>query len=136
MSTLDTAVEKFKASVQSEYELDAEVVQRLCEFFRENAQGNAPKAVKAKAKGKTKAAETAPVPAAPVVAPVPKTLRKKSAYNVYVREMMKTPDVSILNHRDKMSAIALLWKALDEPGKTKYADLAATCNDTESTVAL
>jgi hypothetical protein len=138
MSKIDKAVTAFRANVQAEYELEAEVVDRLCEFFKTNASGlakaekadkpeKADKADKPTEKGTTKTAEKKTVKP-----DVPKTVRKKSAYNVYVREMMKTPDVSALNHRDKMSAIATLWKAMSEADKAKYTQLAAECNDTES----
>ena len=39
MSKLDKAVTAFRAKVQDEYELDAEVIDRLCVFFRDNAAG-------------------------------------------------------------------------------------------------
>jgi hypothetical protein len=141
MSKLDKAVNAFRANVQEEYELDTEVVDRLCVFFRNNVSGltvadkaektdKVEKTDKAPKKGAVKkTAEKVAVPE------TPKTVRKKSAYNVYVREMMKTPAVSALNHRDKMCAIATLWKAMTDADKVKYTQMAVECNDTESVSA-
>ena len=47
---------------------------------------------------------------------------------------MKTDDIQKLNHKEKMGAIAALWKGLSESDRTPYADMAESEN-TDSTEA-
>lgn len=47
-----------------------------------------------------------------------------SAYNVFVREMMKTNDIKNLHSKLRMGAINKLWKKLDEGGRTTYTKMA------------
>ena len=139
MSNLDTATATFRSNVETEYELDQEVVDQLCVFFKTNAASLSGAAAAPAAGGKVKvtkkpAAKKTAEKAAPA-ADDTKSVRKKSAYNVFVRTMMQDDSVKALEHKDKMSAIATLWKALNEEGKAKYTKLAAELNDTESVAA-
>jgi hypothetical protein len=143
MSNLDTATATFRSNVETEYELDQEVVDQLCVFFKTNAaslsgsasSGAAAPAAGGKAKVTKKPAAKKTAEKAAPAADDTKSVRKKSAYNVFVRTMMQDDSVKALEHKDKMSAIATLWKALNEEGKAKYTKLAAELNDTESVAA-
>jgi hypothetical protein len=120
---LAVAEESFRAQILAQYDLEADFVSVVCGFFRTSAEpllegGVAPK--------RTRAGADASVVAKP------KKSRKKSAYNVFVREMMKSADVQKLDHKEKMGAIAALWKGLGEDSKVQYTDLAKTENDTST----
>lgn len=126
---LAVAEESFRAQIVAQYELDADFVNAVCGFFRTSAEpllegGVAPKRARATA--------TATATADASSAAKPKKSRKKSAYNVFVREMMKSADVQKLDHKEKMGAIAALWKGLGDDSKVQYTDLAKTENETSS----
>jgi hypothetical protein len=146
--SLEQAVQSFRSEVESNYELDAEFVDALCDFFKKAALSACPTGGSAPA-AETKASKPrAPRKAKAVVAPTPvaetpvteqvsepaaaspeqeqKQKRKKSAYNVYVREMMQHPDISSLNHKEKMVAIAARWKGMSDEDRALYATKAAS----------
>lgn len=112
---LSTAEETFRKLVLDQYELEEDFVSTICGFFRKAAE---PLAEASAAPKRSRVASNKP-----------KKQRKKSAYNVYVREMMKDEDIQKLDHREKMGAIAVLWKGLDDEAKTPYADMAKVEND-------
>jgi len=56
--------------------------------------------------------------------------KKKSGYNVFVREMMADEEIKALDHRKKMSAIGARWKSLDKEQKDEYNDMATQENAT------
>ena len=147
--SLEQAVQSFRSEVESNYELDAEFVDALCDFFKKAALsacptgGSAPvaetKASKPRAPRKARAVVAlTPVAETPVTEQVSepaaaaspeqeqKQKRKKSAYNVYVRDMMQHPDISSLNHKEKMVAIAARWKAMSDEDRALYATKAAS----------
>ena len=116
---LSAAEASFKSMVLEQFDLEADFVDTLCGMFRKAADslsegGAAPKRRSA---------------ASSSASSKPKKSRKKSAYNVFVREMMKTDDIRDLDHKQKMGAIAKLWKELDEAERAPYADLAKDEND-------
>lgn len=115
---LTAAEETFRKLVLDQYELEEDFVSTVCGFFRKAAE---PLAESAAAPKRTRAASSKP-----------KKQRKKSAYNVYVREMMKTEDIQKLNHKEKMGAIATLWKSLSLDDRTPYTDMAKVENDEAS----
>jgi len=119
---LAAAEASFKTMVLEQFDLESDFVDTLCSMFRKAAdslcEGSAaPKRRSAAASASSK----------------PKKSRKKSAYNVFVREMMKTEDIRDLDHKQKMGAIAKLWKELDEAERAPYADLAKDENDVPAT---
>jgi hypothetical protein len=146
---MENAVAQFRSSVVAEYELDTEIVDQLCNLFRKNAEGLtcAPaKAKKAKAeKGATDtASETASVKTTKSAKSTSKTEktekpakvekadkipRKKSAYNLFVKEKMQDADIKSLSHKDKMSKIAEKWQTCD---KEKYAKMAAELGEVDT----
>lgn len=109
------AVETFRKSVVEQYELDDSFVTDLCAKLEAAVQPLAEAAAAPKRRGGASGK--------------PKKARKKSAYNVFVREMMKTEKIRDLNHKAKMGAIAEEWKALKDEDKTPYIDMAATENE-------
>lgn len=115
---LDAAEASFKSSLLEQYDLESDFVTAICATFRAAAE---PLAEASAAPKRSRAASNKP-----------KKTRKKSAYNVFVREMMKTDDIKDLDHKQKMGAIAELWKKLDAEGRTPYTEMA----DEENAVAV
>lgn len=107
---LTAAEESFKTLLLEQYDLEADFVAAICGIFRKAAEPLAEAAPAKRTRGNT--------------ANKPKKTRKKSAYNVFVREMMKTDDIKDLDHKQKMGAIAKLWKELGDTERTPYADMA------------
>jgi hypothetical protein len=106
----------FRDLVEKQYDLESDFIDKLCEFF----------AVAAEKLGSGTVAKASK--ASPAAAGKPKQRRKKSAYNLYVREMMKTDEIQQLDHHEKMGAIARQWKSLSAEDKVEYTDMAATEN--------
>lgn len=107
---LTAAEESFKTLLLEQYDLESDFVASICGIFRKAAE---------------QLAETSAAPKrARSASNKPKKTRKKSAYNVFVREMMKTDDIKALDHKLKMGAIAQLWKDLVEDDRTPFADMA------------
>ena len=86
------AEESFRTLILNQYDLEDDFVSAICGFFRTAAE--------------TLSEGTTAPKRSRLISSKTKKLRKKSAYNVYVREMMKTEDIQKLNHKDKMGAIA------------------------------
>lgn len=133
---LEAAVKNFRERLLTTYELEDQFIDSVCDLFRETATPLlevAPVRARAgRAAVSSAAATTTPAAGAEAVAagkPAKKG-RKKSAYNVYVREMMKTTEIQSLDHKMKMSAIATEWKKLDTENKAVYTNLANAENDT------
>ena len=114
---LTAAEESFRSLILEQYDLEPEFVSAICGIFSKAA------GPLAEASALTKRARAS--------SSKPKKSRKKSAYNVFVREMMKTGDIKELDHKQKMGAIAKLWKELDLTDRSPYADMATE----ENTVA-
>lgn len=117
---LTTAEESFKTLLLEQYDLESDFVASICGIFRKAAE---------------QLAETSAAPKrARSASNKPKKTRKKSAYNVYVREMMKTDDIKDLDHKQKMGAIAKLWKELGDDDRTPFADMANDENNAAAPV--
>jgi len=131
---MEQAVSGFRASVVGDYELDAEIVDQLCNLFQKNAalllsekpvkvkKAAAEKPVKP-ASEKSEKAEKAEKPA------TEKAPRKKSAYNLFVKEKMQDETIKSLNHKDKMKRIAEMWQTCD---KETYTKMAAELGDVDT----
>ena len=122
---LSAAEDAFRALVLAQYDLEADFVNVVCGFFRTAAEPlceSAPVQKRGRAAG-----GSAPTKA--------KKTRNMSAYNVFVREMMKTTDVQKLDHKEKMGAIAAMWKGIGEDSKVQYVDMAKSVNDATATAS-
>lgn len=146
---MENAVAQFRSSVVAEYELDTEIVDQLCNLFRKNAEGLTcatakPKKAKAetdtasvatttksvKSTGKAAKAEKAEkTEKTEKTEKADKVPRKKSAYNLFVKEKMQDADIKSLSHKDKMSKIAEKWQTCD---KEKYAKMAAELGEVDT----
>jgi len=51
-------------------------------------------------------------------AKVPKTTREPNAYNKFVKGAMQREDIKKLNPKEKMKAVAILWKRQSTAAKT------------------
>lgn len=109
---VDQVEETFRKRMLETYDLEDAFVNDICSMVRDAVESLA---TTASAAPKSRARNTQSKA---------KKQRKKSAYNVYVREMMKTEDIQKLNHKEKMGAIAALWKQLDGEAKSPYTDMA------------
>lgn len=107
---LTAAEESFKTSLLEQYDLESDFVAAICAIFRKAAEPLAETSTTAPKRARS--------------ASKPKKSRKKSAYNVFVREMMKTDEIKDLDHKQKMGAIAKLWKDLSDNDRTPYTDMA------------
>jgi hypothetical protein len=114
-ASVTKASEAFRLAVADNFELETEFLDSITELFVKHAAPLAKKSA-----SPATATETAPAAEEKVRAP-----RKKSAYNVYVREQMKTADIQGVDHKQKMGAIAARWNSLTEEQKKVYADMAA-----------
>jgi len=127
---MEQAVSGFRASVVGDYELDAEIVDQLCNLFQKNAA-----LLEKPAKAKKAAAEKPLKPAsekaekAEKVEKSEKAPRKKSAYNLFVKEKMQDETIKSLNHKDKMKRIAEMWQTCD---KETYTKMAAELGDVDT----
>jgi hypothetical protein len=119
---LSLSEETFRKLVLDQYDLEDDFVNNICGYFRTAAEPLLEGTGTSKRGARSGTSR-------------PKKQRKKSAYNVYVREMMKTEDIQKLNHKEKMGAIAALWKGLSDPDRTPYASMADTEN-TDSTAEI
>lgn len=120
--SLTKAQDSFRTAMLETYELDQEVVEAICGLFLDSAKplaeevaAAAPKRARASGVSDDKKA---------------KKPRKKSAYNVFVREQMKTDEIKSVPHKAKMGAIAQTWKALSDEDRVQYHTLADTENGT------
>lgn len=118
MSYVDTVVELFRSKLVEKYSLDEPVVKDICALLGESVtEAGVPAAGKRQRRAGT-------------------TRRKKSGYNVYVREKMaEDEEIKQLSHREKMAAIGARWKALTDDEKQEYNDKAQTENDAATEVA-
>jgi hypothetical protein len=117
-ASLQTASEVFRASIAEEYDLESDFLDAMTRLFVKAATplvSESTQTAGGKAGKPTKAVREPAKPRAP---------RKKSAYNVYVREQMKTTEIQAIDHKEKMSAIAAGWNALTDEQKKVYADMA------------
>ncbi len=140
---MENAVAQFRSSVVAEYELDTEIVDQLCNLFRKNAEGlTCATAKPKKAKAEKTTTDTASVATttksvkstgkaakAEKAEKTDKVPRKKSAYNLFVKEKMQDADIKSLSHKDKMSKIAEKWQTCD---KEKYAKMAAELGEVDT----
>jgi hypothetical protein len=115
-TSLQTASETFRASIAEEYDLESDFLDAMTRLFVKAATPLVSEATTQKAGKGSKAAVREPTK--------PRAPRKKSAYNVYVREQMKTAEIQAIDHKEKMSAIAAGWNALTDEQKKVYADMA------------
>jgi len=65
----------------------------------------------------------------------PKAPKKSSGYNMFVTEMMKTPEISALPHKERMGQIGAKWKNASDEEKKKYTDMAVEKNKASTTTA-
>ncbi len=119
-SNLLEAQQYFRAQVLESYDLEEDFIKKLCDIFSATCDKHLSCSTTSttSAKGATVAKSSTK----------PKTKRKKSAYNLYVREMMKTEEIQTLDHKEKMSAIAKQWKSLDDTAKVEYTEMANSEN--------
>jgi hypothetical protein len=117
----------FRESVAAQFELETDFLDNITDLFVKAAQPLVEAGAVSQKKGGGRAAAPA-AEAAPAAAKAARAPRKKSAYNVYVREMMKTESIQALDHKQKMGAIAGSWNALTEEQKKVYADMASNEN--------
>lgn len=106
---LTAAEETFKSLILEQYDLESDFISAICVIFRKSVES---------------LGETSGAPKRRTASTKPKKARKKSAYNVFVREMMKTDEIKDLDHKQKMGAIAKLWKELGDDERTPYTTLA------------
>jgi hypothetical protein len=142
---VEKATESFRKLVLASYELDDAFVDAICGFYTKTVTellAGLPAPKPAKVRGASAAAAAA-APSSSVEAAEPakkekavKGSRKKSPYNIFVREMMKTAEVQSLDHKQKMGAIAGKWKSLDEGSKAEYTRLANEENESSKTEEL
>jgi hypothetical protein len=118
-TSVTNASKTFRASIAEEYDLEEDFLDAMTRLFVKAASAIVTEAVQAGGKATKAAAEPAK----------PRVPRKKSAYNVYVREQMKSADIQAISHKEKMSAIAAGWNALTAEQKKVYADMANGEND-------
>jgi hypothetical protein len=126
-AALTAAADAFRKAVSSEYELDSDFVDTLVKMFSTCAKDLCTvEAPVAKAPRKA-AAKSAPAEGKPT--------RKKSAYNVYVRQQMSTDAIKNVPHKEKMGQIAASWKALTAEEQAEYKEQARLENEgsTETT---
>ena len=134
---ITSARDTFRGLILDNYEMDSGFVDTVCEYWTQTVtpllEASATETTAVVAVKKPRATKAATTDAADK----PKQRRKKSAYNVYVREMMKTPGIQALDHKHKMRAIADQWRDLDDVAKSQYVKMATLENDTmpEDTVA-
>jgi hypothetical protein len=122
------ARDTFRSLIVDNYEMDGEFVEKVCEFWMQTVVPlleTSSDPVTATKKTRAPKATAAPLDSVDKT----KKKRKMSAYNVYVREMMKTGDIQRLGHREKMRAIADQWRSLDDVGKATYVTIASSEND-------
>jgi len=99
------AQEAFRTEVTETYELDEEFVDSLVEMFTKHS---------------TPLTEVAPKRSRASKASGDKPRRKKSAYNVFVREKMATDEIKTVPHKEKMSHIAALWAEVTDDEKEEF----------------
>ena len=139
---VEKATESFRKLVLASYELDDAFVDAICGFYTKTvtellAGLPAPKPTKARGASAAQAAPSSVEVAEPAKKEkAVKGSRKKSPYNIFVREMMKTAEVQSLDHKQKMGAIAGKWKSLDEGAKAEYTRLANEENESSKTEEL
>ena len=121
---MEQAVSGFRASVVGDYELDAEIVDQLCNLFQKNAALLLSEKSEKSVKVKKPAVEKVEKPVKAEKAP-----RKKSAYNLFVKEKMQDETIKSLNHKDKMKRIAEMWQTCD---KETYTKMAAELGDVDT----
>lgn len=114
--TLEEATQQFRKQVLDSYDLEEDFIGKLCGYFTAAAS---PLVGTSSAKSTTAASKAANKE---------RPKRKKSAYNLYVREMMKTAEIQELDHKEKMSAIAKQWKNLSADERVEYSDMATSEN--------
>ena len=102
--------ECFRNMVAKEYDLDEDTVKDLGELV-------------------VKACDKTGEPTGKRKATKAKRPRRKSGYNVYVREMMATDEIKKIDHRSKMTEIGRLWKALNDDERQSYNAKAAAEED-------
>jgi hypothetical protein len=130
-SSLTAAAASFRAALSNDYELENDFLDAMENLFMVSARplltessaiqtGGTPAP-----KRRTKKVQTTASGASDDSVKDP---RRKSAYNMYVKEQMNTDDVKGIDHKKKMAHIATTWRALDEAGKKVYIDMAAAVN--------
>ncbi len=120
--TVIKASEAFRESVAANFELEADFLATITELFIKAATPLAEATATTSSKKASRAEQQSEAK--------PRVPRKKSAYNVYVREQMKTSDIQGVDHKQKMGAIAARWNSLTEEQKKVYADMASNENAT------
>ena len=65
-----------------------------------------------------------------------KKKRKKSAYNIFVKEMSKSEEIKELPNKDRFCALGKMWKSYDEEEKGTWQGKADTINHEEVEVVV
>lgn len=109
-ASLKKAAENFRETMVSEFELEADFVDTVVGMFTTCASPlceAAPAAAKTTRKPKAASDEAKPK-------------RKKSAYNVFVREQMSSEEIKAVPHKEKMGRIAGMWAGLSPEDKEAF----------------
>lgn len=108
----DRLVDHFRSAVTASFELDQESISTLCSLLSDSVKEvGVPEAPRRR--GTRKA---------------PSKPRKKSAYNVFVAEQMKTDEVKALEPNQRMKHIGATWTAMEDDAKAPYSELADAAN--------
>lgn len=111
-SSIDKVVDTFRSQLTSEYELDEEFIGSVSDMLRNILTPVITELEQQQEGGAKRRRKRTGVK------------RKKSAYNVFVREQMKSKSLAKVNHKDKMGKIATMWKELSDRQKQKFIKLA------------
>ena len=133
-ANVSKAAEFFRDSVAAQFELEADFLNVLGSLFIAAATPLTSTQTAGSSK-KSRAASSSAAGASAEPKQKAKNNRKKSAYNVYVSEQMKTDSIKAINHKQKMSAIASSWNLLSEEQKKVYADQASGEHEAAVTAA-
>lgn len=123
------AADEFRTEVTNSYEMDSDFIDAVVAMFVKHASTlySAPAEAPAPAKAPRKtAAKAATAPGEP------KPTRKKSAYNVFVRQQMATEAIKLVPHKEKMGQIAACWGALTPEEKAEFTELARQENESQA----
>lgn len=116
--TLQRATKRFRKELLDSFELDSELVEQFTDIFSRHAESLTSIGV-AHSGSSDEPSESEQV-TEHVHEPVQKRVRKRSAYNVYVREQMQTEEIKAVPHKERMRHIAGLWKNVSEEDRSGY----------------
>jgi len=107
---VSSAMQGFRDEVTSEYQIEEDFADKICELFELHATPLTEFSQKRKNTGAKNGSN--------------KPRRKKSAYNIFVRDQMATDVIKVTKHKEKMAKIAELWKSITDEEKVTYQESA------------